>query len=44
MFEQLDDPNLAGRKSWEERIVEEAIILAVSAAVIAALVYAFIAV
>lgn len=44
MFEQLDDPKLAGRKSWKERIVEGAIILAVSAAVIGALAYALIAI
>jgi hypothetical protein len=30
MFEQLDDPKLAGRKSWKERLVEAAIILVVS--------------
>jgi hypothetical protein len=44
MFEQLDDPKLAGRKSWKERLVEAAIILVVSAAVIGGLVHAFIAV
>ena len=44
MFEQLDDPKLAGRKSWKERLVEGAIILAVSATVIGSLVYVFIAV
>jgi hypothetical protein len=44
MFEQLDDPKLAGRKSWKERIIEGAIILAVSAAVIGVLVYAFVAI
>ena len=44
MFEQLDDPKLVGRKSWKERLVEGAIILAVSAAVIGGLVYMFIAV
>jgi hypothetical protein len=44
MFEQLDDPKLAGRKSWKERLVEGAIILAVSAVVIGGLVYMFIAV
>lgn len=41
MFEQLDDPKLAGQKSWKERIVEAAMILIVSAAVIGVLVYAF---
>lgn len=40
MFEQLDDPKLAGRKSWKERITEGAIILAVATAVIGVLVYA----
>ncbi|MGH9425168.1 MAG: hypothetical protein ACRD2L_02525 [Terriglobia bacterium] len=44
MFEQLDDPRLAGRKSWKERLTEGAIILVVSAAVIGVLVYAFIAI
>jgi hypothetical protein len=43
MFDQLDDPKLAGRKSWRERLVEGAIILAVSSAVIGVLVYALIA-
>ncbi len=40
MFEQLDDPKLAGRKSWKERLAEGAIILVVSAAVIGVLIYA----
>ena len=44
MFEQLDDPKLAGRKSWKERITEGALILVVAAAVIGALVYAFVTV
>ena len=44
MFEQLDDPKLAGRKSGKERIVEGALILIVCAAVIGALVYVLIAV
>ena len=44
MFEQLDDPKLAGRKSWKERLVEGTIILAVSAVVIGALVYGLLAV
>jgi hypothetical protein len=39
MFEQLDDPKLAGRKSWKERLSEGAIILAVAALFIGALVY-----
>lgn len=43
MFEQLNDPKLAGRKTWPERIVEGAIILVVSAAVIGGLLYVFIA-
>ena len=43
MFEQLNDPKLAGRKSWRERLVEGTIILVVSAAVIGVLVYALIA-
>ena len=42
MFEQLDDPKLAGRKSWKERLSEGAIILAVAALVIGALVYVLI--
>jgi len=42
MFDQLDDPKLAGRKSWRERLMEGAIILAVSSAVIGVLVYALI--
>jgi hypothetical protein len=44
MFEQLDDPKLAGRKTWKELVVEGAIIVVVSAAVIGALIYVFIAV
>ena len=44
MFEQLNDPKLAGRKSWKERLVEGAMILIVSAAVIGVLAYALIAV
>ena len=44
MFEQLNDPRLAGRQSWKERLVEGAIIVAVAAAVIGGLVYMFIAV
>jgi hypothetical protein len=44
MFEQLNDPKLAGRKSWKERITEGAIILVVCAAVIGALVYGLLAV
>ena len=44
MFEQLDDPKLAGRKSWKERLTEGSIILVVSAAVIGVLIYALIVV
>jgi hypothetical protein len=44
MFDQLDDPKLAMRKSWKERLVEGAIILIVSAAVIGVLVYVLVAV
>ena len=44
MFEQLDDPKLAGRKSWKERLTEGSIILLVSAAVIGVLIYALMAV
>jgi hypothetical protein len=39
MFEQLDDPKLAGKKSWKERLSEGAIILVVTALLIGALVY-----
>lgn len=39
MFEQLDDPKLAGRKSWKERITEGAIILVVASEVIGTLAY-----
>ena len=42
MFEQLDDPKLAGKKSWKERLTEGIIILAVVALVIGALVYVLI--
>jgi hypothetical protein len=34
MFEQIDDPDLMGRKSWKEKITEFAIIFAVAAVVI----------
>jgi hypothetical protein len=40
MFEQLDDPELAGRKTWKERITEGALILAVAAVVIGIIVFA----
>jgi hypothetical protein len=42
MFEQLDDPKLAGRKSRKERLSEGAVILVVVAVVIGVLVYALI--
>ena len=42
MFEQLDDPKLAGRKSWKERLSEGAVILVVVAVVIGILVYVLI--
>jgi hypothetical protein len=40
MFGQIDDPELAGRKTWKERITEGALILAVVAVVIGIIVYA----
>jgi hypothetical protein len=40
MFEQLDDPEVAGRKSWKERLKEGALIVAVAAVVIGIIVYA----
>jgi cytochrome c-type biogenesis protein CcmE len=40
MFEQIDDPALAGKKSWKERLTEGIIILAVAAVVIAIILYA----
>src|SRR5215831_2097120 len=42
MFEQLDDPKLAGRKSWKERLSEGAVILVVVVVVIGVLVYVLI--
>jgi len=42
MFEQLDDPKLAGRKSWKERLSEGAVMLVVVAVVIGVLVYVLI--
>lgn len=42
MFEQLDDPRLAGRKSWKERMTEAIVIVLVSGAVIGGLVYALV--
>lgn len=44
MFEQLDDPKLAGRKSWKERVTEGVVILLASGAVIGVLVYALVAI
>jgi hypothetical protein len=40
MFEQIDDPELTGKKSWKEWITEGAIILAVVAVVIGIILYA----
>jgi cytochrome c-type biogenesis protein CcmE len=40
MFEQIDDPEVAGRKTWKERLTEGAIILAVVAVVIGIILYA----
>jgi len=40
MFEQMDDPEVAGRKTWKERITEGVLILAVVAVVIGIIVYA----
>jgi hypothetical protein len=40
MFEQIDDPEVAGRKTWKEKITEGAIILAVVAVVIGIILYA----
>ena len=40
MFEQIDDPELTGKKSWKERLTEALIILAVVAVVIGIILYA----
>jgi cytochrome c-type biogenesis protein CcmE len=40
MFEQIDDPELTGKKSWKERVTEGIIILAVAAVVIGIILYA----
>ncbi|HVN79833.1 MAG TPA: hypothetical protein VMW38_12605 [Terriglobia bacterium] len=40
MFEQIDDPELAGRKTWKERLTEFAIIVAVAAVVLGIIFYA----
>jgi hypothetical protein len=42
MFEQLDDPKLAGRKSLKERLTEALVIVLVSGGVIGVLVYALV--
>jgi hypothetical protein len=44
MFEQMDDPEIAGKKTWKERLAEGTIILAVAAVVIGMLVYVLTAV
>jgi hypothetical protein len=40
MFEQIDDPEVVGRKTWKERLTEGAIILAVAAVVLGIILYA----
>jgi hypothetical protein len=40
MFEQIDDPEVAGRKTWKERITEAVIILAVASVVLGIILYA----
>ena len=40
MFEQIDDPEVTGRKTWKERLTEGAIILAVVAVVLGIILYA----
>ncbi len=40
MFEQIDDPEVAGRKTWKERLTEAAIIVAVAAVVLGIILYA----
>lgn len=40
MFEQIDDPELMGKKTWKERITEFVIIFAVAAVVIGIILYA----
>lgn len=40
MFEQIDDPELVGRKTWKERLTELAIIVAVAAVVLGIIFYA----
>ena len=40
MFEQVNDPDVKNRKTWKERLLEGAIILAVATLVIGTLLYA----
>ena len=40
MFEQIDDPAVAGKKTWKEKLTEAVIIVAVVAVVIGAIIYA----
>ncbi len=40
MFEQIDDPEVAGRKTWKEWLTEGAIILAVVSVVLGIILYA----
>ena len=40
MFEQIDDPEVTGRKTWKERLTEGAIIVAVAAVVLGIILYA----
>jgi hypothetical protein len=40
MFEQINNPNVTNKKTWKERILEGAIILAVATLVIGTLLYA----
>lgn len=40
MFEQIDDPEVTGRKTWKERLTEAAIIVAVVAVVLGIILYA----
>ena len=40
MFEQIDDPEVTGKKTLKEKLVEAAIIVAVASVVIGVMVYA----
>jgi cytochrome c-type biogenesis protein CcmE len=40
MFEQIDDPEIMGKKTWKERITEGIIIIAVASVVIGIILYA----